>query len=659
MTERTHSHHPKSTLQLSGWSLWLARALLTLIVVSGVALNIRAIPLYFELINEAEPPFQSIHVNARWRTAGVPVVPQTGGVAEKAGLRDGLLLAVNGQWLQPTDNIINAARLIKGPIGEPVNLTVIAFRGGDTLNVSIVRTDALAPEFEEAGMSWHAFSLFADVMSLLSRLVFFLAGAVLLLRTGRALVAVAGATAFWAFAARTPMIENMRQVVDLPVVLAGMLEYIYIALALGLTAFLLTFPDGRVRPRWAWWLLLPFGLIAANRAIGSGLGIVVVVIWFAVGISAQIVRYRSLSSPEQRLQTKWAMLGVLMGMGFLIAGFLLSKIPRPAGSTWYWWLWILSELLTFMAIVFPIGVVLSLLRYRLWDVESVWSRSAAIGALTIALTATVAGLTALAQSVFGAGGPLSLGIATAAAVALFVPLENRLSEWADRRFLSGLHNLRERLPALVDHLRETESIGGIGHAVVNRVSDAVHATRAAILMPDGERAWKTVAASGIGDSDSSDWIRRNVATLAGAPATPKRKWQTQSLRTQSWRAQSWRDLVAQDPADPVFPVRVALSSEKADGEQAVEGWLVLGPRPDGSGYGLDDLEAVAGIAGSVGRALQVVRMRESRAAAQQAAVQEERRELRQIRSEMDSALAEVRRELAAIRKRLDDRDQET
>ncbi|MCB0719002.1 MAG: hypothetical protein KDD65_11195, partial [Bacteroidetes bacterium] len=96
MTERTHSHHPKSTLQLSGWSLWLARVLLALIVVSGVALNIRAIPLYFELINEAEPPFQSIHVNARWRTAGVPVVPQTGGVAEKAGLRDGLLLAVNG-----------------------------------------------------------------------------------------------------------------------------------------------------------------------------------------------------------------------------------------------------------------------------------------------------------------------------------------------------------------------------------------------------------------------------------------------------------------------------------------------------------------------------------------------------------------------------------
>jgi hypothetical protein len=41
--------------------------------------------------------------------------------------------------------------------------------------------------------------------------------------------------------------------------------------------------------------------------------------------------------------------------------------------------------------------------------------------------------------------------------------------------------------------------------------------------------------------------------------------------------------------------------------------LVLDPRPDGSGYGSDDLEGVAEIAGPVGRALRVVRVREERA----------------------------------------------
>jgi hypothetical protein len=39
---------------------------------------------------------------------------------------------------------------------------------------------------------------------------------------------------------------------------------------------------------------------------------------------------------------------------------------------------------------------------------------------------------------------------------------------------------------------------------------------------------------------------------------------------------------------------------------------VLGPRPDGSGYGPDDLETVAEVAGPVARALQVVRVRENR-----------------------------------------------
>jgi hypothetical protein len=66
-----------------------------------------------------------------------------------------------------------------------------------------------------------------------------------------------------------------------------------------------------------------------------------------------------------------------------------------------------------------------------------------------------------------------------------------------------------------------------------------------------------------------------------------------------------------ESSDRTFPVRIALRSERAGGEMATEGWLALGPRPDGSGYGPDDLEAVAEVAGPVARALQVVRVREN------------------------------------------------
>lgn len=69
-------------------------------------------------------------------------------------------------------------------------------------------------------------------------------------------------------------------------------------------------------------------------------------------------------------------------------------------------------------------------------------------------------------------------------------------------------------------------------------------------------------------------------------------------RRHPWRGRIWRQ-----PEDRTFPVRVALQAERGGGELATEGWLLLGPRPDGSGYGPDDFDAVAEIAGPAGRAL--------------------------------------------------------
>ncbi|WP_412069183.1 hypothetical protein [Rubrivirga sp. IMCC43871] len=77
----------------------------------------------------------------------------------------------------------------------------------------------------------------------------------------------------------------------------------------------------------------------------------------------------------------------------------------------------------------------------------------------------------------------------------------------------------------------------------------------------------------------------------------------------------WRET-----ADRLFPVRVALRAERGGGDLATEGWLVLGPRPDGSGYGPDDLEAVADVAGPVGRALRVVGVRGAQEAERSAAL---------------------------------------
>ena len=61
----------------------------------------------------------------------------------------------------------------------------------------------------------------------------------------------------------------------------------------------------------------------------------------------------------------------------------------------------------------------------------------------------------------------------------------------------------------------------------------------------------------------------------------------------------------------MFPLRVRLCIESGDEPETI-GWLLLGPRPDGSFFGRDEREALAHVAGPVARAIHIAQLREQR-----------------------------------------------
>ena len=574
------------SVQLSGWRLRLAWGLMALFVGWNAVLGVLSIPVWHKVSTDVLPVFQALHLSPNW-SEGPGVGRYPGGLAVKAGLPSGTLLAIDGQPVGEGTSVFEAADRLRGPLGESVQLTV---RGDSaTVTATLVRS---APPWGDGPSPF----LVHLVTMLIMVVVYLLGGLALLWRGGRSLVALLGATTFLCLG----LINYSSDLAALvggwwshPAMKANSLIVVFL-----LFPFLVLFPDGRVRPRWAWAILLLVVLILVQNVVPDGYPVAIryllLVGTFSAILAAHVVRYRRYATETQRQQTKWAVLGIAV----MVLSFLLLLVAPLVPE----------ERLLMREFVFTIGnlglialvagVVISLLRYRLWDAESAWSRSAMVAAMTVALTAIIAGGTALAQSVFGAGGPLALGLATAAAAVLFVPLQSRLSDWADHRFLRDLTTLRDRLPQLVGHLRETESIGGLAEAVVDRIAPVVHATQAALVMPDGDGGWTVAGVAGIVPADVAAWAAS--AGLAHPPAmTPRRK-------------QPWRAIVWAESSDRTFPVRIALRSERAGGEMATEGWLVLGPRPDGSGYGPDDLEAVTDVAGPVARALQVVRVRENR-----------------------------------------------
>jgi len=231
-----------------------------------------------------------------------------------------------------------------------------------------------------------------------------------------------------------------------------------------------------------------------------------------------------------------------------------------------------------------VGLIVSILRYRLYDADAVIGRSAAYAVLTVGFVALFAAseklIELLGQEYLGQNvGALAGGVGAAMAAVAIAPMHVRIHRWAERRFQKALHRLRHGLPLLVGDLRETSGLEQIAGATLDSLIEGVCASRAALIAGD-----LTIDAREIAAGDVTQWWRQ------WTPAV--------------------HDGIDWDRSDPLFPVRVPL---EAEGHGRV-GWLLLGARPDGSLFGKAERNAIEEIAEPVARAVQVVMRRQEREA---------------------------------------------
>ena len=324
----------------------------------------------------------------------------------------------------------------------------------------------------------------------------------------------------------------------LPVVL-DRLRFFLFALAL------LLFPDSRWTPGWTRHLAAASAaafVIGIGEAVGllnTRLFLQVAIFCILAAIASLVQRYRMASDVVQEQQLKWVALGLVAGVGAILTARAGAATIAVAGSA------------TAFEILFQLGIMLiaigflaPLVRYRLYDAETVISRSAAYAGLTVALVATFAGsealIATLGQQFLGAGvGDLSGAIAAAVAAMLLTPLHRRISDWADARFQADLVQLKSELPELLSDMPAAWSPEQVGAAALPRIAQAIHASRIALIF-DGE----TIATHGVAGSGTAGQTSYSLS----------------------------------------LPLRCPFGG--------VRGRLCLGPRPDGSLYGSDERGAL-------------------------------------------------------------------
>jgi hypothetical protein len=418
-------------------------------------------------------------------STGIHVDAVTAPTVRSTGLRSGDYIVRVDDWSVPTTAARRAARnhVVK-PDGATTVFTVRRATG-DLYKVRLVRSRLVEEQgYREAGVS-RAFARAMDGLGTLAVPCLLLGASILLfVRRRRETVPALLSLSFLMMAA---VFGGGDPLGIVPVGAVGIFTSIAFCLMM---AALFAFPSGRFEPPWT---ALPVLLLVLLPLVPPDWGNLLAAGNCLLAVVALISRYRRLPAGAERLQLRWAFLGFLIGALMIVVslGFdALGAASIVEDPRWVVWRYTFGPLILSAGLAaIAIGLIVSILRYRLYDADAVIGRSAAYGILTLGFIGLFAGSEKLAELIGERYFEHSIGIAAGAigaavAAVCIVPLHNRVHRWAERRFQKPLIRLREGLPECVGDLRESASVEQLVSAVLSRVEAGTRSSRGAVLLYD-------------------------------------------------------------------------------------------------------------------------------------------------------------------------------
>ena len=275
-------------------------------------------------------------------------------------------------------------------------------------------------------------------------------------------------------------------------------EFWFPAIA-ALTLVIMLFPDGRLPPgfwraaAWATCAVLIAFMIALTVATVTAIdghrvhldafdGLAAIdnpTGWFAVAqrifvlfglavlvcsVARQLLNWRR-SSGERRQQLKWLASGLVVGVSGLIVSLLTG------GST----------------AALPVSIGLAILKYRLYDIDRLISRTLAYAVVTGLLVGVYAGLVLLATQVLSVSSPVAVAAATLAAAALFSPLRRRVQRAVDRRFNRARYDAEVTVAAFSARLKDAVDLEAVRADLLDVVQASLEPAHVSVWVRGHER----------------------------------------------------------------------------------------------------------------------------------------------------------------------------
>jgi hypothetical protein len=298
---------------------------------------------------------------------------------------------------------------------------------------------------------------------------------------------------------------------DLPVGPAAVLvaSNLWVGLFLALPLVILLFPDGRLPGRWrmvlwaylavamllvacivgstAWNLHAqaitvdntghlinnpnPTGAIGKAITICATFALIALPLFWLSFVVRQVVSWRQ-SSGERRQQLKWLMCGGALTIIGLVGLFLSGQYSGAASTV--------LNALGFGMLALPISLSVGILKYRLYDIDRIISRTLSYAAVTGIVVGVYVGVVTVVTRVLGFSSPVAVAASTLAAVALFNPLRVRVQRVVDRRFNRARYDAEATIATFTARLRDAVDIETVRAELLEVVNHAVEPAHASV-----------------------------------------------------------------------------------------------------------------------------------------------------------------------------------
>jgi hypothetical protein len=211
--------------------------------------------------------------------------------------------------------------------------------------------------------------------------------------------------------------------------------------------------------------------VATIQTVGAICGLPILV---AI-IARHVLRFRR-SRGAEREQLRWMLFGAVGSI--LAIAYFASGLDKPSTPVTD----VVSSVAGLLLAALPAAMAVAILRYRLYDLDRLISRTVSYALLTALLAGAFIGVVALSTDVLPLSSRVGVAASTLVAAALFNPLRGRIQDAVDRRFNRARYDAQATVAAFTARLRDAVELEAVRGELLLTVQDALQPSHVSVWL---------------------------------------------------------------------------------------------------------------------------------------------------------------------------------